>query len=307
VKGKKEGRFVTRTTAEGAEVRVPVGIITGTEPGPQITIYGGHHGTEYAGIEAVQRLYRTLNAEEVAGRIVIALVTNELAFWNWEQFAPALDEVVDLKRELAQGSQYLIDCHGGEFSEGMCPYVICRQVGDEDLDTKAMAMAEAFGLPYISVSQYRGDRPADSSGGPVAWWLRPKKSLADELRIPEITPEVGQAGSRDNDSLMYDGVVNVLRQVGILPGPPARRAERPKIIGNRHWIEATEQGIFFPEVDVCQDVVEGQRLGLLRDYFGNVLEEVISPANAKVMNMNSGMPVKKGRKHLWLAEFEPGT
>ena len=305
--GSKEGRFVTRTTAEGRELRIPVGIITGSEPGPQITIYGGHHGTEYAGIEAVQRLYRTVDAEEVAGRIVIALLTNEQAFWNWQQFASAPDEVMDMKRELARGSQYLIDCHGGEFSEGMCPYVICRLLGDEDLDSKAMAMAEAFGLPYISVSQYREDLPAESSGAPAAWWLRPKKSLADELRIPEITPEVGQAGSRDDDSLMYDGILNVLRQIGILPGRPVRREHRPKIIGERHWITATEQGIFFPEVDVCQDVAEGQRLGLLRDYFGNVLEEVISPANAKVMNMNSGMPVKKGDKHLWLAEFQSGT
>lgn len=66
---------------------------------------------------------------------------------------------------------------------------------------------------------------------------------------------------------------------------------------------ANEQGIFFPEVDVCQDVHKGQRLGLVRDYFGNILQEVISPADAKVMNLNWGMPVKKGGFPLWLGEI----
>ena len=182
----------------------------------------------------------------------------------------------------------------------MCPYVICRLLGEDELDKKAMEMAESFGVPYISVSQYRGDPPPQPSGERPPWWL--KKSMADELQIPEINPNVGQRGSRDEQGIMYNGIVNVLRQVGILAGSPAPRAEKPKIIGERYWITATEQGMFFPEVDVCQDVVKGQRLGLVRDYFGNVLQEVIAPAETKVMAMNWGMPVKKDGFLLWLGQ-----
>ena len=304
MKANRTEKFLTATGSDGKEYRMPVGIITGPKAGPQITIYGGHHGTEYAGIEAVLKLFRTLDAEEVAGRIVMSLVANEQAFRGWKQFASAPKEIMDMKRELAQGSQYLIDCHGGELTEGMCPYVICRLLGVEELDEKAKAIARAFGTPYVSFSQYRGEPPTDPSGGRPPWWLWPSKSVGDELQIPSITPEVGQQGSRDEDGAMYNGLINVLKQVGVIPGSPSPAAGPQKAIGDRYWLTAESEGVFFPEVRICQDVAKGERLGLVRDYFGNVLQEVTAPADTKVMNMNVGMPVKEDGFLLWLGEIE---
>lgn len=301
----REGKFISRTTPCGKVVRIPVGVICGTHQGPQITIYGGVHGTEYAGIEAVQRLYRELDPAEVNGKIVISLATNEESILNWIQFAKKTVEIDDMMKELAQGSQYLIDCHGGEFSEGMYPYVICRQFGQEDLDKKALDMAKAFGVPYISFSQYRGEPPPSPLGGErPPWWLWPNKTIADELQIPEITPEIGQRGSRDEQGLMYNGLINVLKQVKILTGLPKPADCKPKIIGKRYWITAIEQGIFFPKVDVGQDVTRGQILGIVRDYFGKTIQEIVAPVDAKVMNINWGMPVKKGGFLLWLGTFQ---
>ena len=45
-----------------------------------------------------------------------------------------------------------------------------------------------------------------------------------------------------------------------------------------------------------------RRRGVLRDDFGNAIEDVVSPAAAKVMNMNWGMPVQKDAFLLWLGE-----
>jgi predicted deacylase len=267
-------------------------------------VFAGQHGTEYDSIEAAQRLFRTTDPEDVRGRIVVAIVLNMRSFQGWTQFAPTPPAITAMMRELAEGSSALINCHGGELTEGMCPYVICRMVGREDLDRKAMEMAEAFSLPYISISRYRGEPPPDPSGARPAWWLWPRKSMADELQIPEITPEVGQRGSRDDDGLMYGGIVNVLRRLGVLESDFVPATVQPRIIGERYWITASAEGTFFPEVDVCQDVEQGQRLGLLRDYFGNVIEEVVAPASAKVMNMNWGMPVQKDGFLLWLGEVE---
>jgi predicted deacylase len=305
MKGNRTEKFLTATGSDGTEYRMPVGIITGAKDGPQVTIYGGHHGTEYAGIEAVLKLYRTLDPGEVAGRIVFGLVSNEQAFRNWEQFAKAPKEIMDMKRELAEGSQYLIDCHGGEITEGMCPYVICRLLGVEELDEQARAMARAFGTPFVSYSQYRGEPPLDPSGGRPPWWLWPSKNVGDELQIPSITPEVGQQGSRDEDGAMYNGLVNVLKQVGVIPGSPSPAADVQKAIGDRYWITATGEGVSFPEVGICQDVAKGELMGRVRDYFGNTIQEVIAPADAKVMNMNKGMPVKENGFLFWIGEIEP--
>ena len=302
VAGSKEERYISRAAGDGTEHRIPVGTIHGAHPGERVTVFAGQHGTEYDGIEAAQRLFRTIDPAQVHGTITVAIVINLRSFQTWTQFAPTPPEVTAMMRELAAGSSALINCHGGEFTEGMCPYVICRLVGQEDLDRKAMEMAEAFGLPYISVSKYRGEPPPDASGVRPAWWLWPRKSMADELQIPEITPEVGQRGSRDDDGLMHDGIVNVLRRLGVLDGDYVPPAEQPRVIGDRYWITASTDGMFFPEIDVCQDVSAGQRLGILRDDFGNVIEEVTAPAAAKVMNMNWGMPVQKDAFLLWLGE-----
>ena len=297
----KETTFISRTASDGKTFRIPVGIITGDRPGPQVTIYGGQHGTEYDGIEAVQRLYRTLQPSELRGKVVFSLATNEASLLNWIQFAPTSPEIVDMMKELAHGSEYLINCHGGEFSEGMCPYVICHLLGDEALDRKAMGMAEAFGFPYISFSKYRG--PPPETGVRPAWWLYPAKSMADDLQIPTITPECGQRGSRDESSSMYNGLLNALKYAGVLEGGP-ESTKKSRTIGDRYWITARQAGLFFPEVDVCQDVVRGQRLGIVRDYFGNVLQEVDSPDDCKVMNLNWGMPVLEGGFLLWLGKIE---
>jgi uncharacterized protein len=295
----KEGYYIQRIDAAGIMQRIPVGVITGTKPGKQITIYGGQHGTEYDGMEAVQKLYRTLDPSDVCGRIVFSLATNEVSLINWLQFAPSSPEINDMMEELAQGSDLLINCHGGELTEAMCPYVICRLLGDDELDAKARQMADVFGTSYVSFSQYRGEPPLQEDGKRPAWWLWPQKSMADKLRIPEITPEVGERGSRGENGIMFYGLINVLKHFGFLEGEPVQNP-KPKEIGDRYWLTAGEAGIFFPEVNICEDVIKGQRLGVVRDYFGNIIQEVIAPESAKVMNMNVGMPVKKESFLLWL-------
>ncbi len=298
----RESKYLTRTTANGRTLRIPVGIIRGETPGPQITIYGGQHGTEYAGIEAVQRLFRETDPADVTGTIVIALAANEESLVNWTQFAPTEPEVKDMMVELAQGSSYIINCHGGEFTELMHPYVICRLLGDDDKDALAMRMARQFGVGIVSISKYRGE-PDLAPGAPrPAWWLWPKKSLGDELRIPEITPEVGEVGSRD-DTIMHGGIVNVLRDLGMLDGTPSNHPQ-PRIIKDRYWLTADEDGIFFPLVDIGEEVSRDRQLGIVRDYFGNTLQTVTAPADATVMNMNVGMPVRAGGFLLWLGTFE---
>jgi predicted deacylase len=300
-KGSKEGKFLTRTDETGKVHRIPVGTVHGARPGGRIVIFGGQHGTEYDGIEAVQKLYRTIDPKDVAGTIVIGLVTHEQSFVDWEQFAPTTPQMMEMMLEMAEGSDLIINCHGGEFSEGMHPYVIVRLLGEEELDVKGRAMGQAFGLPYVSWSRYRGEPPPS----PVrpAWWLWPKKSMADRLRIPEIVPEVGERGSRDDQGLMYRGIVNVLRTFGFLDGPP-QTFPPMKAIGDRFWLTADQDGVFFPDVTTGQDVRKGDVLGVVRDYFGETLQTVVAPADSKVMNMNWGMPVKKDGFLLWLGVIE---
>lgn len=280
---------------------MPIGLIEGARSGERITIFGGQHGTEYAGIEAAMRLFRELDPADVSGTIVISMATHEESLMNWIQFAPTYPEIADMMLEAATGSQYVINCHGGEFTELMHPYVISRLIGNEKAEALAMRMARAFGVGIVSLSKYRGEPPPDPTGARPAWWLWPKKGLCDKLGVPEITPEVGQIGDRD-DSIMYDGIINVLKELGFLKGPAIQHPEL-QVIGDRWWLTAQQEGIYFPTVTVGQDVKKGADLGVVRDYFGTVLQHVTAPEDAKVMNMNIGMPVGKDGFLIWLGQL----
>ena len=67
-------------------------------------------------------------------------------------------------------------------------------------------------------------------------------------------------------------------------------------------LTAEQEGIFFPVVTVGQDVAKDAYLGEVRDYFGTVLQTITAPEEAKVMNMNIGMPVKKDGFLIWLGQ-----
>ena len=53
----KETYFLSETNDAGEEIRLPIGVIHGASPGERITVFGGQHGTEYAGLEAAMRLF----------------------------------------------------------------------------------------------------------------------------------------------------------------------------------------------------------------------------------------------------------
>ena len=59
-------------------------------------------------------------------------------------------------------------------------------------------------------------------------------------------------------------------------------------------------GLFYPKVSVAEWVVKGQVIGELRDFFGEVLQEVVAPADSVVMNVNIGRAVKKDGFLAWL-------
>ena len=101
---------------------------------------------------------------------------------------------------------------------------------------------------------------------------------------------------------MYGGIVNVLKELGFLKGPAIQHPE-PNVIGDRWWLTANQEGIYFPVVTVGQEVTKGTFLGEVRDYFGTVLQTVEAPDDATVMNMNIGMPVKKDGFLIWLGQF----
>ena len=67
------------TLASGFELRLPVHVITGAQPGPTLGITAGIHGDEYLPIEAIRRVVEQLDPAQLSGTVLAIPVVNPLA------------------------------------------------------------------------------------------------------------------------------------------------------------------------------------------------------------------------------------
>ena len=81
--------------------------------------------------------------------------------------------------------------------------------------------------------------------------------------------------------------------MGMLPHPPDRRPPRAEI-GDYLWVTAPVQGLLETRFVAGDPVRRGQVLAVLRDPFGAVLAEVVSPADGYAMFRISLMFVAQG-------------
>src|SRR3954462_425240 len=144
--------------------------VTGANGGPTLFVNGGLHGGEYPAIEAVIRLGKMLDPQEISGTVILMPVLNLPAFRNRTPFVCPIDNVnpnrvfpgdpdgsysEQMVHALMEGfvshADAYIDLHGGDIPEDLVPFVICRTGSGEALDpvdVKSKEMAMAFGLPY---------------------------------------------------------------------------------------------------------------------------------------------------------------
>jgi predicted deacylase len=285
----------------GRDVPVPVIAIQGAQDGPRVAITGGIHGAEYVAIEAARRLGMSIDPAEVRGSLVVVPVSNTTSFRARAIYTSALDthnlnrvfpgnpggdpsEVLAdwLFRQIIEPSQFYIDMHGGDMIEALIPFVLAPRYSDGAIDETALAMAHACGIPWI----IHGDVSGSTCGA------------AASAGIPSILTEIGGQGvwSEDEVAAHMESTLRVLRHLGVLPGV-APDAGNGRVYNEFTWMRATVSGLFHPAVRVGDSVQQGQRVGVITDYFGNSLAELDAVTSGEVgflvtsLAMNEGDPI----------------
>jgi predicted deacylase len=112
---------------------------------------------------------------------------------------------------------------------------------------------------------------------------------------PAILAEAGGQGILDEPSVQLHvrGVTNVLRHLGVLEGVP-ETARTPVELPQWAWVAAEDGGMFYPAVQVGQQVEKAQVVGEFRDWFGDRLRTVESPAGGIVMFLVTSPAINKG-------------
>lgn len=293
--------MVTAEHRDGS-LEFPLADIRGARDGPTVAIITGMHGGEYSGPLAAIRLIQQTDPDALAGRLLIVPVLSTRAFmlrtmqlspvderemhyiWPGNPAGTYSEALIDLVFGVVKDADYLLDMHSGEMAQALEPYVCVPWVTDGPVWDASLMLAQCFDVPFV-------DRRA-LADTPLAL---PKVLL--DRGIPNVWTEIGRNGLTDPryTSLQYDGLVNLLRRLRMLAGEP--RPFAPRVVGPRHWtVYAERSGVWHPAVGPYDHVTAGQDLGVLTDYFGQVLEVFASPADALVEYIASSPAINAARQ-----------
>ncbi len=289
----------TQSLALGSQItELPVFIINGNTDGPTLVVTGGIHGAEYASIEAALRLGRTLQPDQLRGRVVVVPVVDMPAFKARAIYVCPIDGknpnrvfpgnakgtaaeqlAYWLTENVIKQGNYYVDLHGGDLNEALVPFTLFQKFGNKELDDKSLEMARVFGIRYLVSSEVKGSTT----------------SAAAMAGIPGILTESGGQGvwREEHIAAHTNGLNRLLRHLGMVQGPAAEPLPT-QVMDQFVWLRSDHDGYYYPKVQVGDTVRKGQDLGRVADFRGNTLQAITAPLDGIVLFLVSSLAMNNG-------------
>jgi predicted deacylase len=279
------------------QIDLPLIVVNGATQGPKLFVMAGTHAGEYSGMEATIAVTRRINPSEFSGTLVAIPVLNIFGFAAKVPYVNPLDNL-NINR-LWPGSSggtvgqriaytvwnavitkvdYVIDMHGGDFTEDQADYAICVETGHAEADRISEEMARHYCLPFIRKA------PPSESAAPTGSASRMTMKL---LRKPSITPEVGDGGRLDARRLEQNifGLENIMRYLKMLPGAPVPPPADQRVMVDRKAVLASVHGLCRIHVKIGDAVAAGQVVAEVVDFYGEVRETLRTPIDGVVVQV----------------------
>lgn len=289
-RGTKKSGFLKVAERSVSHIEVPITIISGVRPGPGLFVLAGEHGNEYAGIEACVRLSKTINPQKLGGTLIIVPIVNVPGFQSRTFLVNPFDNVNIARAWLGKPNRsstsyimthslytniipytnYILSLHGGDNCESLTPCVFLPLSGIKEVFEASKALAMVYGIKYIVEYPERNGVLVHEAA---------KKG------IPGILTEAGGEGKVEEDAvkLHYNGVLNVMKYLGMIEGEPLK--VKAKIVGRGGksvWVTASRGGLLYSYVKVGDKVRKGELLGEIRDVCGETIEKIVSPISGTI-------------------------
>jgi len=297
----KESKMINYPMKSGENIQFPFYLIKGKETGPKICITAGIHGCEFTTIMVAIRLYKMLDPIEVTGQIKIIPIVNLPAFKNNTIFTCPIDDknlngtfpgsengsyseqlVFKLFNDFIKGSDYYLDLHGGDLLENVISYCMVHESGNKLVDQKSKELAEYCGSENIFVTTLNGTYPDQGY----------TYSHVSENGIPAVMLEIGGIGQVEEKNVVkqLEGLYNVLKFVGCLKGTFTKN--KVNYFSKKYNIYSKNEGVFYFRCKLGDQVNKGDKLGILEDYLGNIIEVVKSPFSGRIAMINTSPAIQ---------------
>ena len=292
---------------------IPLTIIHGQNPGPVLLVVAGVHGYEFAPILAARAFSSEVDAVTLSGTVLIVNIAHVAAFEqrspyvnpydrkNLNRSFPGSPEGTQTERiawqlsKLIATADFVIDVHSGDGAEWLDAFVGVYGGRLSSRFEEALAVARAFEFPNIV--RYRMETQAQIDRG------RSLNRQAVAAGAPTVLVEIGQNGSRE--SAHVQAIVNGLHRVlGVLKMAPTSKTAQAttfRLYDGTVSIPVQSTGVWDPTRTGGRAISKGETLGVIRDYWGDVLEEVISPVDGWALYGLAGPPVRAGESVMTIA------
>ena len=318
--GEKEGRSFRRldvtTMLNGAMLAIPLHVVTGRHPGPTFGIITNTHGDEFAATIAIREFLAGLDTAKLKGRLAVVSIANPMATAGFGRQTPEQHGRTDLHEVYpgnARGNttqmiaatitehvlhhvDALIDFHSGGNGGRLQARVDYNTRTPEALKIKNLALARAFGAPFVHENEF---------AGAAAQYL-------NDRGVPAVNPEVGGAYLGPHSTayytkLMIEGLTGMARHMGMIEGAVKRTKQLHFDLKARREIRPKQSGYlvsFYEQPDhLCQLIKGGTKLGEVIDLYSyQVLEELVAPFDGYLFFSRYSGVVGGGTQAFALAE-----
>ncbi|WP_342655253.1 succinylglutamate desuccinylase/aspartoacylase family protein [Pseudomonas sp. F3-2] len=282
-------------------------------PGPHVAIIAGMHPNEVDAMEAALRLKDHFAESLLQGSVSILPVLNIPGLFEHSEFVCPVDGkninflspgdlegsfsqvlIHQVLHEWAKDANVFIDLHGGDLREDVAKFVMCQLTGDAEFDAQTRALAHQFDADSIVefVADQTNNRGRATNELP---WLGRHAVMA----------EGGANGVFDAACIEfhYQGVVNIGRVLGLTANvAQLAKQRRNLVVHNFFKVEAPISARLYLDVSAGQHVAEGQRLGVLKDIFGEPQAELVAAYDGLVLMIVNHPIVNEGE---WLISLAP--
>lgn len=282
------------------DYKLPVTVINGAKDGKTLLLTSSIHGCEYPSIEAVFRIAETIDPMEVSGQIVVINPVNVDGFLtrtpylvpqdgkNLNRLFPGNpngtlgDKIAYvLTEEYQKRADFYLDTHGGDLPELQDSYAYYPTIcSPEVLEINEHATEYVLNAKYIVGSHATNHA----------------YNYASMIGVPCIMLELGCNGSWSEKEVQeyIENIKNLMRYLELIPGKALKRIKPIAHIIEGEYLDADVTGRWYPSVDKDSEVREGQKLGEIKDLFGNVLKEYYAQMDGIVMMVCGALSVQAG-------------
>jgi predicted deacylase len=292
--------------ATGSPLGIPLEVVHGRRPGPRVWLTAAIHGDELNGVEIIRQVLSELNPRNLLGTVLAVPIVNVHGFITESRYLP---DRRDLNRSFpgsARGSQAArlahllltqvvnggdvgIDLHTGSAERTNLPQL---RANLEDPDTRRLAVA--FGAPVMIHASVRDGSlraAATAAGARVLVY-----EGGEARRFNRVAIDAGTAG-----------VLRVLQVLGMRGAGAARTPPPAELLesSSTRWVRAGRSGLVRLDVEPGSRVEKGQRIGVIKDAFGDRRLRVSAPETGIVIGMTRQPNVNRGDALVHVARVRP--